>query len=240
MGGHIPVAVRRRDGSVRTIGVWTNPLKSYILDRRFLEGSLDPIDEFLARYLKDDGDEDSFGGPQAAVPGEYGFVLIDAVDKVVMNWSHYTRLSECRLDEMGIDFNSSESTLDFYDDDDSVEMRAIVMKHVRHVRRWDGAARCWIELKSGPFASDDDIAEFIMAQPPEVRTYASGRVVSSPAHMQFVLGAPVWKFIELNHHVEGDFAVACARVEASIRLSPDEKAAWDEEYLMMFGTEEED
>jgi hypothetical protein len=240
MGGHIPVAVRRRDGSVRTIGVWTNPLKSYILDRRFLEGSLDPIDEFFARYLKDDGGEDSFGGPQAAVPGEYGFVLIDAVDKVVMNWSHYTRLSECRPDEMGIEFNSAESTLDFYDDEDSVEMRAVVRKHLRHVRRWDGAARCWIELNSDPLDSDDDIAEFIMAQPPEVRTYPSGRVVRSPAHMQFVLGTPAWKFIELNHHSEGHFAVARAQVEASIRLSSDEKAAWDEEFLLMFGSEEEE
>ncbi len=239
MGGHIPVAVRRANGSVRTIGVWTNPLKSYILDRRFLEGSLDPVDEFFARYLRDDHGEDSFGGPQAAVPGEYGFVLIDAVDRVVMNWSHYTRLSECRLDDMGIDFDPSESTLDFYDDEHSVEMRAIVMEHLRLIRRWDGEAKDWVDPPFKPFGSDDDLAAFIVNQPPDVRTYASGRVVRRPPYLKFVLGSPAWEFIELNHHAEEDFARARARVEASINLTDEERAAWDEEFLMMFRSEDE-
>ncbi|MNU33112.1 hypothetical protein D3C71_216700 [compost metagenome] len=240
MGGHIPVAVRRANGSVRTIGVWTNPLKSYVLDRRFIEGSLDPIDEFFARYLRDDQGEDSFGGPQAAVPGEYGFVLIDAVDKVVMNWSHYTRLSECRLDEMGIDFNPSESTLDFYEDEHSVEMRAIVRENLRLVRRWNSDAKGWMAAQVGPFSSDDEMAAFLVEQPPEERTYGSGRVVRRPPHLKFVLGSPAWEFIELDHHSKEDFALARARVEASISLSAEEKAEWDEEYLLMFGDEDEE
>jgi hypothetical protein len=239
MGGHISVGVRRKDGSFRTIGVWTNPLKSYVLDKRFLEGSLDPIDEFFARYLKDDS-EDSFGGPQAAIPGEYGFVLIDAVDRVVMNWSHYTRLSECRLDELGIDFDPSESTIDFYDDEHSVEMRAIVTKHLRLVRRWDGEAQGWVEPPFAPFGGDDDMAAFIVKQPAEVRTYGSGRVVQRPPHLKFVLGSPAWEFIELDHHNEADFARARARVEASIKLTDEEKAAWDEEFQEMFGNDEEE
>lgn len=240
MGGHISVAVRRANGSVRTIGVWTNPLKSYVLDRRFLEGNLDPIDEFFARYLRDDHGDDSFGGPQAAVPGEYGFVLIDAVDRVVMNWSHYTRLSECRLDEMGIDFNPSEGTLDFYEDEHSVEMRAIIRENLRLVRRWDSDAKGWAEARVGPFSSDDDMAAFLVEQPPEERTYRDGRVVRVPPYLKFVLGSPAWEFIELDHHSEEDFAMARARVEASISLSAEEMAEWNEEYLLMFRNEDED
>lgn len=239
MGGHIPVAVRRANGSVRTIGVWTNPLKSYIQDPRFLAGSLDPIDEFFARYLKDDQDEDSFGGPQAAVPGEYGFVLIDAVDRIVMNWSHYNRLSECSLNDLGIEHDPSESTLDFFEDEYSVAHRAAVRQHLRLIRRWDDEGEGWVEPPFDPFANDDDMAAFIIDQPPEVRTYGSGRVVRRPPYLKFVLGSPAWEFIELNHHAEEDFARARARVEASINLTDEERAAWDEEFLMMFRSEDE-
>jgi hypothetical protein len=99
MGGHISVGVRRIDGSFRTIGVWTNPLGHFLRERAFRDyGSLEPLDRFFARYLKDDAD---FGGPQETVPGEYGFVLIDAVTKTITNMNSYSSMQWVNENDLG-------------------------------------------------------------------------------------------------------------------------------------------
>ncbi len=99
MGGHISVGVRRADGSFRTIGVWTNPLGHFLRDRAFrIDGSLEPLDRFFARYLKDDVD---FGGPQETTPGEYGFVVIDEMTKTITNMNSYSSFQWVNENDLG-------------------------------------------------------------------------------------------------------------------------------------------
>ncbi|MNU33111.1 hypothetical protein D3C71_216690 [compost metagenome] len=99
MGGHISVGVRRADGSFRTIGVWTNPLGHFLRERAFrVDGSLEPLDRFLARYLKDEAD---FGGPQENTPGEYGYVLIDEMTKTITNMNSYSSFQWVNQSDMG-------------------------------------------------------------------------------------------------------------------------------------------
>jgi hypothetical protein len=99
MGGHISVGVRRADGSFRTIGVWTNPLGSFMRERAFrVDGSLEPLDRFFARYLKDDAD---FGGPQETVPGEYGYVLVDDMTKTITYINSYSSPHWLSEDDFG-------------------------------------------------------------------------------------------------------------------------------------------
>jgi hypothetical protein len=240
MGGHISVGVRRTDGSFRTIGVWTNPLKAYIVDDRFLSGSLDPIDEFFARYLKD-GDEDTFGGPQDTVPGEYGFVLIDEIDGIVMNWSHYTRLSSVRLDEVGIELGEDMKSFAFRMDEDAMEARKTTIKFMVGAKGYDWESKMWGDAPfNGPPANDDEFAEYIMSFPMSTVEVHGETLIRTPPEIRFTLGSPTWKFIELNHFKEEDFAIARAHVERCVKLSDEEKAAWDEEFEYMFAKREEE
>jgi hypothetical protein len=240
MGGHISVGVRRKDGIFRTIGVWTNPLKYYVLDERFLTGSLDPIDEFFARYLKDDS-EDSFGGPQETVPGEYGFVLIDAVDGIVMNWSHYTRLGNVRLDEIGIELGEDMKSLAFVMGDDSVELRNTALRFMIGATGYDRKSKMWGDAPfNGPLESEEKLAEYVMTFPVETVEHHGETLIRRLPEIRFTIGSPAWKFIELNHFKREDFAVARAHVERCVTLTDEEKAAWDGEFKALFGNREEE
>lgn len=240
MGGHISVGVRRKDGSFRTMGVWTNPLKYYVLDKRFLEGGIEPIDEFFARYLREDKEGDSFGGPQDTTPGEYGYVLIDEIDRVVMNWSHYNRLNSCRLDEVGIEVGRDLQSFSFMMDDESVETRETVKKFMVGATGFDREARMWGAAPfNGPYKSDDELAAYIMTFPIETVDLDGKILIRGVPQIRFTIGSPSWTFVELNHFEEKDFAVARAHVERCVKLTAEEAAAWDEEFKYMFRQEEE-
>lgn len=239
MGGHISVGVRRKDGSFRTIGVWTNPLKHYLMDKRFLEGSLAPLDEFFARYLRDNDDEDRFGGPQETTPGEYGFVLVDEIERVVVNWSHYTRMSTFRLDEFGIELGRDMVSFDFLQDEDSVEARSALRHLVSGALVYDPASRAYGEYTaSAPVTTDDDLAEFIISLPVETVEINGKTLIRSVSGIRLKISSPNWRFIELNHHDKGDYASARAHVERCVKLTDAEAAAWDEELRYLSGEEE--
>lgn len=124
MGGHISVGVRRKDGSFRTIGVWTNPLAAFLRERAFrLEGSLEPLDRFFARYLKDDAD---FGGPQDTVPGEYGFVLIDEMTQTITNMTNYSSLQWAHQMDLGYFSGRMYATQERWDE--MAELRESVIR----------------------------------------------------------------------------------------------------------------
>ncbi|NTF17866.1 hypothetical protein G6L37_05585 [Agrobacterium rubi] len=99
MGGHISVGVRRVDGSFRTIGVWTNPLFAFMREKAFrVDGSLEPLDSFFARYLREDAD---FGGPQDTGPGEYGYVLVDEQTKTITSMNNYSSVQWVNDSDLG-------------------------------------------------------------------------------------------------------------------------------------------
>lgn len=226
MGGHISVGVRRKDGSFKTIGVWTNPLKWYLTDPRFLDGSVEPLDEFFARYLKE-GVE--FGGPQANVPGEYGFVLVDEIDRLVMNWNHYTRMNAFRLDQFGIELGEDGFSLDFLLDDDFIEARRQLMPYVSGASVYDRETKAFKEYAaSRPLTNDDDLAEFLRTLPiPTKERKANLELDLWAARLK--ISSPHWTFLELDHFDSDAFPVARSHVESRVALSPEEIAEWDEE-----------
>lgn len=104
MGGHISVGVRRANGTFRTVLGPVGVLKEFILDDRFmLAGNLESIDEYIAEWTEQYAD--------GSVPGPYGFVLIDAIDKVVVNWSGYDRLSYLSTSPLEFGFTSKPDHL---------------------------------------------------------------------------------------------------------------------------------
>ncbi|NTF17867.1 hypothetical protein G6L37_05590 [Agrobacterium rubi] len=235
MGGHISVGVRRTDGSFRTIGVWTNPLKRFLTDKRFLEGSIEPLDEFFARYLKQDRDDD-FGGPQDTVPGEYGFVLVDEIERVVVNWSHYARVSTSRLDEFGIELGRDLASFDFLEDEYALAVREACRPFVTGALVFDRQASAYGEIRAtAPLVTDDDLAAFIVSLPFETVEVDGETLIRSVSGVRLKITCPSWQFVELDHHSEADFSIARAHVERCVKLTDAEAAAWDQEFEEMFG-----
>ena len=227
MGGHISVGVRRADGSFRTIGVWTNPLKHYLCDKRFLNGSLAPLDEFFARYLEQD--EDGFGGPQDAVPGEYGFVLVDEIERIVVNWNHYARMSTFRLDEFGIELGRDMASFDFMADQDSLATRETLMPFVTGALVYDRETKSYGEVPvSAPIAGEQDLADFIVSLPSRTSEIGGKTVIRSTSNIRLKISSPFWQFIELDHFETDDYPTARAHVERCVKLTDAEAAAWDD------------
>ena len=220
------MGVRRLDGSFKTIGVWTNPLKRYVIDERFLHGSLEPLDEFFARYLRQGESDDAFGGSQDTTPGECGFVLIDEIERIVVNWSHYSRLCFFRLDEFGSELGRDVQSFEFSEDEDSLKLRSCLRKLVSGALVYDPVALMHADMcLSGRIETDQDLADFISSLPMETVKAGGRTIIRSTSGIRLKIACPSWQFIELDHFSNDDLRLARAHVERCVKLTDVEKAA---------------
>ena len=214
MGGHISVGVRRKDGSFETMGVWTNPLKIFIHDERFLNGSLAPLDEFFRRYRKEDRD---FGGVQEHEPGEYGYVLIDAVEGIVLNCNNYTSLASVSFYDLEMRFRS-DGTVDVGMTEDDVQLRELVRQYGRKARAFwgrDGEEERWKIAEFPKLADDQELLEFV----------AEMTDGGKWPHAKFDLEFPAWTVTDSRPDIQGLLAVKVA-IEKCVTLTEAEQKAW--------------
>ena len=86
MGGVIAVGVRRNINDLETIEVWTNRLPRMIQNGHFLTGDVSGLEAYLDEHRDD-------GGPSKHIPSQYGYVLVDYVERRIVTVSTYGHLS---------------------------------------------------------------------------------------------------------------------------------------------------
>lgn len=222
MGGHISVGVRRKDGGFRTIGVWTNPLCHFMREKEFrLDGSLEPLDRFFARYLKDGTD---FGGPQDTVPGEYGYVLVDEMTMTITTMNSYSSPEWVTQDDVGfVPHGRVWTTQERMDE--MAEMREAVIE-ARYVLR--GARKHTYEPLP-PFTTHEAFFKIVEeisfrgSEPVAPRDYRHRN------YLGFRVGFPAWKIENLFPDTLENFIRMRATVEAVVALTDEERAEWQAE-----------
>lgn len=92
MGGLIAVGLIA-NGELKTVVGHTNTLPQTIKNRRFAEGDIEQFEGWFDRYgvrnLPENMDDEAFGF-SAHVPSEYGYVLVDLNERVVLSAQDYT------------------------------------------------------------------------------------------------------------------------------------------------------
>lgn len=227
MGGHISVGVRRADGTFQTIGVWTNPLRYYVQDEAFMNGSLAPLDDFFSRYLKDDVEEGF--GPQATIPGEYGYVLVDEITHTVTDWQYYTDLGA--VSDMSLSLEDHDEQ-----DEETVAYRNLVMKYAHSARIVNRKLNA-VSVEPLPvFTSDEDFvahAKLLRNRDAEVKTVLHGNRAATYHqyvalnYVQFLLNFPAWTLIRHDSGTVEGFDAMKAAVAACVTLTPEEEEAWN-------------
>lgn len=95
MGGLIAVGLIA-NGELKTVVGHTNTLPQTIKNRRFAEGDIEQFEGWFDRYgsrnLPDAMDDESFGFSDH-VPSEYGYVLVDLNERIVLSAQNYTSLT---------------------------------------------------------------------------------------------------------------------------------------------------
>lgn len=86
MGGVIAVGVRRKPDELETIEVWTNQLPRTIQNGAFLTGDVSGLEAYLDKHRKD-------GGVTEHAPSQYGYVLVDYVERRIVTVSTYGHAS---------------------------------------------------------------------------------------------------------------------------------------------------
>jgi hypothetical protein len=220
MGGHISLGIRREDGSFSTTGVWTNPMKWIVQDERFMEGSLEPVDEFLKRYLSTAEEPDADYGPQETIPGEYGFILIDAVDRVVMNFNHYSKLSVPRLADLGIDPSGDNGEFLIESRPEDIEYRDFVRKYLAGVQQIYSETGEVVDIPFEKFLDDRALTSFTKTLHRDEFTWMT----------RFRLASPFWTLKELDWQSSKDFRSLWKQVKRCTRMTDDERRAWEKEH----------
>ena len=225
MGGHISVGVRRKDGTFETMGVWTNPLRYFVQDERFLNGSLDPLDEFFARYRKDGVD---FGGPQQHEPGEYGYVLVDEIERTVHNCNGYTALGSMSVFDLDVRFGVEEIEVGMREQ--SVESRRLIRKYgsrIRKFARMEGQ-EVWTVVDMPKVEDDDALVRYLV-------THAVDRRLP---YMYIDIEFPSWTVVDLHDDLQGFLAVKAA-LERCVKLTEAEEKEWQDR-IRDFSGEDDD
>jgi hypothetical protein len=166
MGGVIAVGVRRGLGQLETVEVWTNQLPRTIQNGEFLSGDVSGLEAYLDKHKMD-------GGVSKHVPSQYGYVLIDYVDRRIVTVSTYGHLSV----KWGASFLTDVEL------GHAADHKAVLslMKHIRS--RWNEEALVDI----GPFATPQEL----ISDPDFDKKHA------------YHVSSPYWKIEECNDNNAG-------------------------------------
>ncbi|TLX16664.1 hypothetical protein [Rhizobium sp. MHM7A] len=140
MGGVIAVGIRREPGQFETIEVWTNQLPRTIQNGKFLSGDVSGLEAYLDEHKTD---ARGLYGVSKNVPSQYGYVLVDYVDRRVVTVSAYGHLSA----KTGASFYVG---VELGNDEDRESVSSL-MEHIRS--RWSEDALIGV----GPFATPQEL-----------------------------------------------------------------------------------
>lgn len=226
MGGHISVGIRRTDGNFQTVLGPVGVLKEYVLDDRFMiAGNLESIDEYIAEWADEN--------PDGNVPGPYGFVLIDAVARVVLNWSGYDRLSTMSTSPLELGFTAKpdgrrirwimDEHQEYYG-----QQRDIVRKYAVGAERYDYVANDHSPLDFAPVNDLDDLIGWIDSQHARPTDETGNAIITSGVLLRFALGSRHWNFIELRHENLIHARQVKAHLDGCVTLVAEEEAEWSD------------
>lgn len=224
MGGHITLALRRKDGTTEFVGVHVKHMKRVLTDELFMEGSLEPVEKYI-RAVIDEG-EFSFGR-QAPVPGDYGMIIIDELTRRVVNWSHFDSVSRLAWYDLG--FRGYGRIVD---DVRYEAPRAAAMAYGDRLRYWDPAISGFVTKDIRKPRSTTALAKII-------EDHASEDDLRSTPEAEIVLRFPRWEVIELQHWDEPDFHVCRATLEEIATLHANDRRLWDDEYCRLHESKDE-
>jgi hypothetical protein len=225
MGGHITLALRRKDGSTEYVGMWTNAMKGIFTSEAFMNGSLEPLEEQIRHILE----AKEFGfGRQAPVPGDYGMIVVDEFLMRVVNWSQYDTVSTLAWYDLGFRGYGNIASGPRYD-----HARLNAIKYGDRIHYWDNGA-------VGFVVKDIDKPESVEAMAKMIEDHASEDDLRSTPEATIVLRFPAWEVIELIHWKEADFHVCKVALEEFAVLDANEKRLWDEEYRELHESDDED
>lgn len=224
MGGHIALALRRKDGSTEHVGMWTNSMKNIFTSEAFMNGSLEPLEEQIRHVIE----VKEFGyGREAPVPGEYGMIVVDEVLKRVTNWSSYDTVSSLAWYDLGFRGYGNIVSSPRYD-----EPRKNALKYGDRIRYWDNAA-------DGFVVKDIAKPEGVEALAKLIEDHASEDDLRSTPEATVVLRFPAWEVVELDHWDEPDFHVCKAALEEFAILDANDQRLWGAEYSKLHEAEDD-
>lgn len=153
MGGHIALGIRRLDGSYETMGVWTNNLANKFQNPQFLgEGDTSLVEEYIKRYRDADQSKVAgFGGIMSHEPGEYGYVLVDCIEKIVYNWNSYSSLGF--LDPYSFNISSISNRYAQW----AVDYRNSLRPFLKGIEVYQYEKNGWVQVPFDPTISDDEL-----------------------------------------------------------------------------------
>lgn len=224
MGGHITLALRRKDGTTECVGVWVKHMKRVLTDECFMEGSLEPLEKYIREVIEER--EFSFGR-QAPVPGDYGMIIVDEFRRRVVNWSRFDSVSRLAWYDLG--FRGYDRIVD---DVRYERARSAAMAYGDRLRYWDTAASGFVTKDIQRPANTKALAKII-------EDHASEDDLRSTPEAEIVLRFPRWEVIELQHWDEPDFHVARAALLEFASLDTPDAREWDKEYARLHEKEDD-
>lgn len=225
MGGHVSVGVRRADGSFRTIGVWTNPLGYFMLEAPFrVEGSLEPLDRFFARYLGEDAEGSGFG-LQDSVPGEYGYVLVDEIEKTITSMNDYAAPDWVTQDDIGF-----SPVFRRYLTQDVPENMAVLRKNAYEVRYVSPKERGHVYESLPPFTTHEALYEILneisLKECEEEEPLDPSADFRHRSYLSVRIAFPAWTIVNLRANRDGGAARMFEALSKVTSLSEPERKAW--------------
>ena len=222
MGGQIVLCLRRADSSVEIAGVWTNNLKNKFWNADFMErGDVSLVSEYIRRYLDCDPEEVAgFGGPTGVVPGEYGFVYVDEVNKTVHNYNSYCRLGHATDVGLGLGYDELKDTEVVRDDEYYVEERNFLVPKIKNVVFWPKRGEVSrVTLNVEDVAGVDDF----------VRRYYFDvvRGASRSKSIRFTLDFGDWEVVDGSNNDRDIEELKRLLVGHGVLTSPEDLAEWE-------------
>lgn len=90
MGGSVTVVIRRPDGTMHVMLRWTNPLPYFVANMKFINEEKAFIDDYVECWKNKKIDEGKPPENDGFVPEDYGIVVIDMINKLIVSKQEYT------------------------------------------------------------------------------------------------------------------------------------------------------
>lgn len=245
MGGTISVTLRKKNGDEYRMSRWTNSMPWGIGNVNMLRGNEEHINKYLNQWFemkedyeanKDSGNfeynmTDAYFPSAGLVPDGYGLVVVDHVNKVILDLQGYTSFDYIGASSIGLELPiepSEDYKITVPEDGDTVRFKefldAGLVKGVVTRDSYDKG----LEYESIDGLSFEDIIHSIMNNKPRI--------------FSFILDLDGWEYEKFEECDPNEIIRYKNRlIELGFDLSDEENKMWDacvEEYRETYGDDE--
>lgn len=190
---------------MKTIVGWTNALRPTIQNEAFAAGDYSRLREYVDFYENDRGSQDY--GPSKNIPDEYGYILIDLVEKTILSAQDYTNVGT----QLGLEIKMA-----MQNDPTTADERA---RLVTSLKVWNDDTDDWDVVPVGPFR---DAAH--MAEDREAWYVGGNHLEGMPK--TYVIDLPGWTLSHAQPDAEQFEKVRDYLAQRAL-LSPEEIGIWN-------------